>query len=405
MHGSNLSSRRLTGLAIVVGLFLGPAALEGSARAEPVIHVVERGDTLIGLAQRYDVTTDELRRWNSLDGEVVRLGHPLVVGEQPEPELEPSSTETRLYVVEEADTLGCIAVRFGVTIEQLQAWNEGLDPDHIEVGQRITILGGDDAAGEIEGSDRPALRRRRVHVVRPGDTVWQIAERYRMTVEEIRELNPGLDPDQIAVDQRLTVLTTERPTESVGLPTCGRLLHGRRLPPHPAYVLRDPERAWATEETIEHLLGAFDEVRRQHPDAPRVRVHDLSLPGGGPIDDHRSHQSGRDVDITYYQRRCSDEGCPLGPVRPRRLALGPQWTLIAHLIRSGAVQIMFIDYGLQEVLYNYARRHGATPQELNDWFQYPRGRRSPMGIIRHFPNHYDHVHVRFACPEGDELCR
>ena len=85
--------------------------------------------------------------------------------------------------------------------------------------------------------------------------------------------------------------------------------------------------------------------------------------------------------------------------------LGPQWTLLEHWLRRGVAQVIFLDYGLQEVLYNYARRHGATRAELSTWFQYPRGRNASVGVIRHFPNHFDHVHVRFVCPEGDDLCR
>ena len=153
------------------------------------------------------------------------------------------------------------------------------------------------------------------------------------------------------------------------------------------------------------IQGAFDAVRRRHPRAHKIRVHDLSLPGGGPMDDHRSHQSGRDVDLIYYQRRCPSAGCPLRPVLPRQLALAPQWTLLEYWLRNGMAHRILIDYGLQEVLYNYARRHGASSAELERWFQYPRGRRAPYGIIRHFPNHFDHVHVRFRCPEGDDACQ
>ncbi len=112
------------------------------------------------------------------------------------------------------------------------------------------------------------------------------------------------------------------------------------------------------------------------------------------------------MDITYHQRRrCTARGgCPLRDVRPRDLALGPQWVLLRHWLSRGDVTVMFIDYGLQETLYNYARNHGATRAQLSRWFQYPRGRHHSAGVIRHFPNHRNHVHVRFVCPEGDEQC-
>ena len=67
--------------------------------------------------------------------------------------------------------------------------------------------------------------------------------------------------------------------------------------------------------------------------------------------------------------------------------------------------MIFIDYRLQAKLYKYARRKGVSNSKLDRWIQYPRGRYEPRGIIRHFPNHEDHLHVRFVCPYSDLKCR
>ena len=58
-------------------------------------------------------------------------------------------------------------------------------------------------------------------------------------------------------------------------------------------------------------------------------------------------------------------------------------------------EMIFIDYRLQAKLYKYARRKGVSKARLKEWIQYPRGRYEPEGVIRHFPNHEDHLHVRF----------
>ena len=68
-------------------------------------------------------------------------------------------------------------------------------------------------------------------------------------------------------------------------------------------------------------------------------------------------------------------------------------------------QMIFIDYRLQAKLYRYAKRKGATKAQLDRWIQYPRGKYEPNGVIRHFPNHDDHLHVRFVCPYSDVNCR
>ena len=67
--------------------------------------------------------------------------------------------------------------------------------------------------------------------------------------------------------------------------------------------------------------------------------------------------------------------------------------------------MIFIDYRLQARLYRYARRKGVSKAQLNRWIQYPRGKYEPAGVIRHFKNHEDHLHVRFVCPYSDLKCR
>src|SRR5262245_20286044 len=159
------------------------------------------------------------------------------------------------------------------------------------------------------------------------------------------------------------------------------------LGPHPAYVIRDRSRAWATERTLERVRQGFDALRSAQPNAPRVRVHDLSLRAGGAIDDHRSHQSGRDVDITYYQRSgCGGQGCPLRVVAPSEPDARRQWALLSHWLRRREVEAIYDDYSLQEPLYREAQRRGTTEEQLERWFQYPHGRNAEQGLIRHFAN-------------------
>src|SRR5690606_20902798 len=124
---------------------------------------------------------------------------------------------------------------------------------------------------------------------------------------------------------------------------------------------------------------------------------------GGPIIHHRSHQSGRDVDMSYFFRRCGGV-CRMGNINAQLLDVAPQWTLFKAWLERGVVEAIFMDYDLQAPLYEYARAQGATRSQLHRWFQYPRGPHYPLGKIRHFPKHRDHAHVRFICPETDEEC-
>jgi hypothetical protein len=112
----------------------------------------------------------------------------------------------------------------------------------------------------------------------------------------------------------------------------------------------------------------------------------------------------RDVDITYYQRRGRGI-CAGRRVRAVELDALREWRLIRHWLERGQAEFIFIDYALQRPLYEAAKASGATERQLAEWFQYPRGPEVRAGIIRHVPNHANHVHVRFRCAADDRSCK
>ena len=297
-----------------------------------------------------------------------------------------------VYTVASGDTLSDIAVRFGVTVDDLVRWNAGLSPDRIRSGQRVRVDNG---------------LRRVTHAVRPGEALSHVALRYEVRVEDILGWNAGLDRDRVRVGRELVIYTPvpESRSLSIGAPQAGRLEHGRPLPRHPAFFVRTPSRAYGTDETVRWIIEAFDAVRRADPDAPRLEVHDLSFRRGGPIHGHHSHESGRDADLAYYQRQCSDRLCRFRRIGPDDLDVERTWRLLHHWLVHDRVEAIFIDHDLQRALHAHARREGVSSRDLSRWFQYPRPAENRYGVIRHHPRHADHMHVRFVCPESDPDCR
>ena len=234
-----------------------------------------------------------------------------------------------------------------------------------------------------------------------------MALRHEVSLRDILRWNPRLSPDRVRIGTELRIYSEIPPSrsESIGAATRGRLVHAEQLTPHLGYVIRDIGRAWGTLESVRWIVEAFEAVRARFGGGVRVRVHDLSSEHGGPMRDHRSHQSGRDVDISYFQNHCRGGVCRFARIGPAQLDAARQWTLLESWLKSDRVEAVFIDYGLQRPLYEQAREGGASRQELERWFQYPRGRGHPGGIVRHFRSHRDHLHARFRCPETDEECR
>src|SRR5690554_1255799 len=98
------------------------------------------------------------------------------------------------YVVQSGDTLWGISKRFGVTVDQLVAWNGIADRDLILLGQVLRLKG---PSGTSPGPTR--------YRIKPGDTLSGIARRYGVRMEDIVKLNGIRDPDRIYAGEELII--------------------------------------------------------------------------------------------------------------------------------------------------------------------------------------------------------
>jgi hypothetical protein len=160
---------------------------------------------------------------------------------------------------------------------------------------------------------------------------------------------------------------------------------------------------------VDHTRAAIEHVLRKHPNVHRLAVGDLSAKRGGRIPGHRSHQSGRDIDLgLYFERAPAGYPHEFVPAEKGTLDLAATWALVEALYvaskRPGGPEKIFLDYGLQELLYAYARKQGTGETVLQKIFQVPNGRWA-KSLVQHEPFHDDHIHVRYGCPPKDERCR
>jgi murein endopeptidase len=197
--------------------------------------------------------------------------------------------------------------------------------------------------------------------------------------------------------------------QSVGSPWDGYLRNPTELLPGDGYVIRRPWRAFGTATTIgiiEHAIGATLE---EYPDVHVLAIGDISAQTGGTITQHRSHQSGRDVDIGLFYVQ-QPPGYPASFVQAGEdnLDCAATFKLIESFLAStdddGGVKVIFLDFDVQGVLYNWALDQGISERRLARIFQYPHGRGAPAGLVRHEPNHDNHMHVRFRCAADDTAC-
>ena len=374
--------------------------------ADLVTYTVRPGDVPDSIAERFGVSWTDIRRANPKaprDARRLRVGFELKIP-PPKQTVQGSVVE---YRVQPGDTLDAIAVHFGVSVAVLRKENPKAtrDPKRLRVGKTLRI--------RARKNKRPP--KVFTYKIRAGDNPSTIAKRYRTSWSEIRRLNPRIsdDPRRLRVGQKLKLYQRRPLSSSQGKPHAGRLVDGIQLQKGSGYYIRRPHNAWGTEDTINGLLEAIDAVGKKHKGVHDVAIGDISRKQGGKLRRHRSHQSGRDVDIGFWFTNQKKRG-PKGFISAYRhpLDMNANWTFILSLVgkkrAESKVDYIFLDYKLQKKFYQHAVKKGWKSRQLERIFQYrPRGeegKRSLRGIIRHEPGHGDHFHIRFKCARGDEDC-
>lgn len=192
---------------------------------------------------------------------------------------------------------------------------------------------------------------------------------------------------------------------SVGVPHHGVVTDAVALPKKgDGYVLfRDDGVRWGSPRLVASIQNAAAEVASTRPGAPLV-VGDLSERYGGETSRHRSHRSGRDVDILFYVT--TPRGVPVRspgfiPFTGDGLGIGSgdkvyrfdverNWELVRTFLRKGDVQWIFVARPLEVLLVEHALALG-----------------EPLDLVWHAQTvlkqpgdaapHDDHFHVRLAC--------
>jgi murein endopeptidase len=187
---------------------------------------------------------------------------------------------------------------------------------------------------------------------------------------------------------------------SIGAAAGGALLGGVQLKNGRLMKVVSGHGGWGTRETIHYLKLALHEVYQRFPNTPPLPIGHISARRGGPLAPHKSHQSGRDVDVSYFYR-----GKPRWYHRAtsKNLDRARSWALVKALIVHSDVHYIFINSSIQKLLKEHALATGENKEWLDSIFQYKS--KSPNPIVRHVRGHDTHLHVRFYNPIAQELAR
>ena len=150
------------------------------------VYIVKKGDSLYSIAQKYNTTVDELKKLNGLTSNIINVGQVLKL-----PEKE-NIVDYDLYIVKKGDTLYKIANNYNISVNELKKINN-LTSDTLSIGDQLLVP-------IIDESDYT------IYIVKKGDSLYSIAQKYNTTVDSIKKLN-NLASNLLSINQQLKIPT------------------------------------------------------------------------------------------------------------------------------------------------------------------------------------------------------
>ncbi len=172
-------------------------------------HTVVAGDTLSRIAAENGVSVTALKDINGLERDLIFVGQVLKIPGAAVATEAPPLQPAVTYTVKPGDTLSGIAGQFGVPAAAISEANGVLNPNAIFPGQVLTIPGAAPAAG-------PAAPQPTVHIVQEGETLARIAAKYGVPVKRLGDANNLADHDVIHPGERLVIPNAATPSQTTG---------------------------------------------------------------------------------------------------------------------------------------------------------------------------------------------
>jgi membrane-bound lytic murein transglycosylase D len=176
---------------------------------------VQKGDNLFTIAKKYNVSLEDLKKWNNLDDGDIKLGSKLALANNEENQKEKvadTQIKTVEYAVEKGDNLLTIAKKHNVSVSDLKDWNN-IDDNNIQYGTKLIVgkklvSATDD---KVKTSKKESLasvskaESAKHYYVKKGDSLFSIAKQYPgVSISDIKKWN-GIKNESLKPGMKLKI--------------------------------------------------------------------------------------------------------------------------------------------------------------------------------------------------------
>lgn len=185
-----------------------------STDASSDFYIVEKGDNLFSIAKKFNVSLEDLKKWNNLDGLHVEQGSKLTLAEKESTENEiANNAEVRIteHIVAKGENLGSIARKYEVSVSDIKDWNN-LEDNVIQLGNKLIVgkkyVISSENKNPTPRKENVASNERnevKLYYVKKGDSLFSIAKKHPgVTVSDLKKWN-GIKNEPLKAGMKLKI--------------------------------------------------------------------------------------------------------------------------------------------------------------------------------------------------------
>lgn len=176
---------------------------------------VQKGDNLFSIAKKFNVSLEDLKKWNNLNDLNVEQGSKLaLVNNDEDPTKEATyKTEVKIteHIVDRGENLGIIARKYDVSISDIKDWNK-IEDNNIQLGAKLIVgkkyvvltdtKNTQTKKENISVNDRDEVK---LYYVKKGDSLFSIAKKYPgVSISDLKKWN-GIKNERLKAGMKLKI--------------------------------------------------------------------------------------------------------------------------------------------------------------------------------------------------------
>lgn len=166
-------------------------------------HSVKRGETLGQIAENYGVLAQQIRNWNNISGSRIYPGQKLLI-QSDKADIVQSSTPKKVeyHTIRKGETLSSIASKYDVSINEIKSWNS-IDGVNIKAGDRLALNA--DMMSKGSNSVKNESSNPIYYNLKKGENLAIVASKFGISVDQIQKLNSNVNPRRLQIGQKIRV--------------------------------------------------------------------------------------------------------------------------------------------------------------------------------------------------------